>query len=91
MSLIYQAETVAGQSTRSGLYIGGKDDAKDLDKLKRLNVKYILNVTPNKQANLQVRTLLLQAIMSMLLHTDVFCSSSYFLPCPSGWRCQLLC
>ena len=54
MSLIYQADAVSGQPTRPGLYIGAKEDAKNLDKLQRWNVKYILNVTPAKQANIQV-------------------------------------
>ncbi|GKY97420.1 hypothetical protein MPSEU_000700500 [Mayamaea pseudoterrestris] len=53
MSLIYQAGAASGQTTRSGLYIGGKDDAKNTDKLKRWKVSHILNVTPVKQANIQ--------------------------------------
>jgi hypothetical protein len=57
MSLIYQAPAFSGGGPRPGLYLGGKADAKDRDKLDRFNVTHILNVTPPKQAGIQVNTL----------------------------------
>jgi hypothetical protein len=56
MSLIYQAPAFSGGGPRPGLYLGGKADAKDRDKLDRWNVTHILNVTPPKQAGIQVNT-----------------------------------
>lgn len=60
MSLVYQGIPIpnsasAGTSSnrRPGLYIGGKDDAKNYDKLSKYwNVMYILNVTPSKQVGI---------------------------------------
>jgi len=43
---------VAGK--RPGIYLGGKSDAKDYDKLVRWNVTHILNMTPPKEASIQV-------------------------------------
>jgi hypothetical protein len=57
MSLIHQAPAFSGGGPRPGLYLGGKVDAKDRDKLNRWNVTHILNVTPPKQAGIQVNTL----------------------------------
>jgi hypothetical protein len=57
MSLIYQAPAFSGGGPRPGLYLGGKADAKDRDKLDRWNVTHILNVTPPKQAGIQVNKL----------------------------------
>jgi hypothetical protein len=56
MSLIYQAPAFSGGGPRPGLYLGGKTDAKDRDKLKQWNVTHILNVTTPKQAGIQVST-----------------------------------
>jgi hypothetical protein len=58
MSLIYQAPAFGGGGPRSGIYLGGKADAKDKDKLmNQWNVTHILNVTPPKQAGIQVNIL----------------------------------
>ena len=48
MSLVYTAET------RNRLYIGSRSDAKNRDKLQQWNVSHILNVTPAKDAGVQV-------------------------------------
>ena len=52
MSLVY-SETVGGK--RHGLYLGGKADAKDREKLKRWHVTHVLNVTPPKEGSIQVQ------------------------------------
>lgn len=53
MSLIYTAESSDG-GKRNRLYIGARADAKDRDKLQnRWGVKYILNITPTKDAGVQ--------------------------------------
>lgn len=52
MSLIYQSEVmVHGQ--RPGLYLGGKSDAKNKERLLARNVTHILNVTPAKEVSIQ--------------------------------------
>jgi protein-tyrosine phosphatase len=56
MSLIYteEATTVGGTyKKRNSVYIGGRADAKDCEKLERWNVSHILNVTPTKEASIQ--------------------------------------
>ncbi|EEC47494.1 predicted protein [Phaeodactylum tricornutum CCAP 1055/1] len=52
MSLIHQAPVVV-QGRRPGLYLGGKADAKDRDKLERYNVTHILNMTTSKEVNIK--------------------------------------
>jgi predicted protein tyrosine phosphatase len=52
MSLIHQAPGVV-QGRRPGLYLGGKADAKDRDKLERYNVTHILNMTTSKEVNIK--------------------------------------
>ena len=53
MSLIYQAKDLV-QGRRPGLYLGGKSEAKNREKLEQWNVTHILNMTPAKEANIQV-------------------------------------
>lgn len=53
MSLIYQADSQVG-GIRPGLYLGGKDDAQDQQKLERWRVTHILNVTPPKDVAVKV-------------------------------------
>jgi protein-tyrosine phosphatase len=63
MSLVYQpplsqpqkANTNASPKklARPGLYVGGKADAKDLDKLIQRNITHILNVTPAKETGIE--------------------------------------
>lgn len=55
MSLIYQCKDLVG-GKRPGLYIGGKKDAKNLDKLRQWNITHILNMTPEKDVNVKVKT-----------------------------------
>ena len=38
----------SSSSSRSSIYLGGKSDAKDLEKLQARKIKFILNVTPRK-------------------------------------------
>jgi len=52
MSLIYQADTMV-QGRRPALYLGGKSDAKNREKLLARNVTHILNMTPTKEASIQ--------------------------------------
>lgn len=52
MSLVY-SKTVGGK--RHGLYLGGKAEAKDKEKLKRWGVTHVLNVTPPKEGSIQVQ------------------------------------
>ncbi|GAX10649.1 dual specificity MAP kinase phosphatase [Fistulifera solaris] len=52
MSLIYQCKELVGGS-RPGLYIGGKKDAKNLEKLRQWNITHILNMTPEKDVNVK--------------------------------------
>jgi protein-tyrosine phosphatase len=40
--------STASAPVRSSLYLGGKEDAKSLEKLLAKKIKYILNVTPKK-------------------------------------------
>jgi hypothetical protein len=57
MSLVYQVPLQPSQSRqrRHGLYVGGKQDAKDEAKLRqRYGVTHILNMTPTKESNIQV-------------------------------------
>ena len=53
MSLIYQGDIQVG-GIRPGLYLGGKDDAQDQQKLERWRVTHILNVTPPKEVAVKV-------------------------------------
>ena len=52
MSLIYQTSNLIN-GRRPGIYIGGKADAKNKDKLLARNVTHILNLTPPKEACIQ--------------------------------------
>lgn len=54
MSLVFQGKDFNGNGSRPGLYLGGKDDAKDQEKLKRWRITHILNMTPPKEASVQV-------------------------------------
>ena len=54
MSLIYTVPAASGQP-RNSIYIGGKNDAKSLDRLGRWGISHILNVTPTKDTSIQVR------------------------------------
>jgi hypothetical protein len=42
MSLIYTAKSADTSGKRNSLYIGGRADAKSLEKLERFNVSHIL-------------------------------------------------
>lgn len=53
MSLIYQADTMV-QGLRPALYLGGKIDAKNRERLLACHVTHILNMTPPKEASIQV-------------------------------------
>lgn len=59
MSLVYTAPAATSKSInrsrRHSIYIGGKSDAKSLDKLDRWGISHILNVTPTKDTSIQVR------------------------------------
>lgn len=52
MSLIYQASNLVNER-RPGIYLGGKADAKNKDKLLARNVTHVLNLTPSKETNIQ--------------------------------------
>ena len=58
MSLIYttpaSAASAGSSKKRHSIYIGGKKDAKDRNKLERWGVTHILNMTPPKDSSLQV-------------------------------------
>ena len=60
MSLIYTAPSNSsshgGSSVgkRNSLYVGGRSDAKDRDKLRRWGVSHVLNVTAAKDAGVKV-------------------------------------
>lgn len=41
-----------------GIYIGGKDDAKNKPALKQHGVTHVLNMTPEKDSSIQVSLLL---------------------------------
>ncbi|CAB9502331.1 specificity protein phosphatase 15 [Seminavis robusta] len=53
MSLIYTADSSITGGKRHSLYIGGRSDAKDRDKLRRWGVTHILNVTAAKDAGVK--------------------------------------
>lgn len=60
MSLIYTAPSDANNNNpshqrRNSVYLGGQVEAKSLSTLERWGVKYILNVTPEKEAGITVR------------------------------------
>lgn len=55
MSLIYQSDTMV-QGQRPALYLGGKSDAKNREKLKERKVTHILNMTPPKEVSIMVNT-----------------------------------
>jgi hypothetical protein len=93
MSLIYQGqELVAGR--RPGLYLGGKADAKDRDKLERWQVKHILNMTPPKEACIQVSFRSIDSVLHSL--PTVLRSPFSFFPLvlgveiAAGWSSELL-
>ena len=56
MGLIYTC-SASGLSTsdgrRHGVYLGGKKEAKSLEKLQQWNISHILNVTPTKEVSIQ--------------------------------------
>ena len=66
MSLIYQSKELVG-GKRPGLYIGKKKDAKNLEKLRQWNITHILNMTPEKDVNVKVKTALLAFVVAILL------------------------
>jgi len=68
MSLIYQSDTFVG-GRRPGLYLGGKTDAKDAEKLERWNVTHILNVTPSKEACITVSGTCTSFVLDTHFHT----------------------
>lgn len=53
MSLVYTAEST-GVGKRNRLYIGSRSDAKNREKLLQWGITHILNVTPAKDAGVQV-------------------------------------
>lgn len=56
MSLVgtFTVENETGRPLRHSMYIGGKTDAKDYDKLvHRWKISHVLNVTPPKQTNIE--------------------------------------
>ena len=67
MSLIYTAP--AGVSSPSGLYIGGKKEAKSRSTLERLGITHVLNVTPPKDSSIQVSVGLLVGLVGNIGHT----------------------
>lgn len=54
MSLIYTVPANVTGGGRHSLYIGGKVDAKNQQKLQQWGISHILNVTPTKEASIQV-------------------------------------
>ena len=54
MSLIYTVPGVSSSGLRNSIYIGGRSDAKSLEKLQKWRISRILNVTPTKEASIQV-------------------------------------
>lgn len=58
MNLIFQIPTPIDRSNvvkkLHGIYIGGKSDAKNRSKLQQLGITHILNMTPEKDASIQV-------------------------------------
>ena len=55
MSLIYSIDSTVGRFSRSSIYIGGKNDAKNRAWLEDIGVTHILNVTPPKEVGIKVR------------------------------------
>ena len=54
MGLIYtSSSTSSGDGRRHGLYLGGKREAKSIEKLQQWNISHILNVTPTKEVSIQ--------------------------------------
>ena len=47
-----RSQTTASPVVVGRLYLGGQDDAKNLDKLLRLHIRRIVNVTPAKDINI---------------------------------------
>jgi len=54
MSLIYTTDGGNSGGKRNRLYIGGKADAKDRNKLQQWGVTHVLNVTPSKEGSVHV-------------------------------------
>jgi D-serine deaminase-like pyridoxal phosphate-dependent protein len=57
MNLIFQLPVSTDRSNPKkchGIYIGGKSDAKNRSKLQQLGITHILNMTPEKDASIQV-------------------------------------
>eukprot|EP00934_Nitzschia_sp_Nitz4_P000380 Nitzschia sp. Nitz4//scaffold97_size77645//28066//29234//NITZ4_005516-RA/size77645-snap-gene-0.110-mRNA-1//-1//CDS//3329560650//380//frame0 len=53
MSLVYTSPNHHGKGPRHSIYIGGRKEAKSLEKLRRWGVTRILNVTPTKEVAIQ--------------------------------------
>lgn len=53
MSLIYQSPDHRVHGRRPGIYLGGKSDAKNKQKLLDRHITHILNVTPPKEVSIQ--------------------------------------
>jgi hypothetical protein len=53
MSLVFQTKERV-QERRHGIYVGGREDAKDLARLKTRSITHVLNLTPPKDVNVQV-------------------------------------
>eukprot|EP00979_Chaetoceros_neogracilis_P002535 scaffold433_cov260-Chaetoceros_neogracile.AAC.62 len=53
MSLVFTLPPSSPSSRRNSIYIGGKEDAKDRSKLEQWGVKYVLNMTPEKDSSIQ--------------------------------------
>ena len=76
MSLVY---TAGGMR----LYIGGKSDAKNRDKLEQRGITHILNVTPTKDSGIQVSYTI--AIFAPHTQCFVILTSSLFFWSNTAW------
>ena len=82
MSLIY---TTSSESNNRGgkrchrLYIGGRSDAKNRDKLLQWGITHILNVTPTKDAGVQVCLQNICATNTVKKHTHTSAVVGLFL------------
>jgi hypothetical protein len=74
MSLIYTSDISNQDGKRNSLYVGGRSDAKDREKLRRWGVSHVLNVTAAKDAGVKVIVLL----------RVYYCSNCGYCTCTCG-------
>jgi len=81
MSLIFSLPPSVPSSRRNGIYIGGKDDAKNRAKLEQWGVTHVINMTPVKDSSIQVSLYLLLYCIRSFVRSLLFTCTTQIVIC----------